>query len=182
MSSKRPDAPPSALGLHIVRDDSPAETSYDAADSSAVSKHVAPAWRSAPKRPSKIVELDGVPRARWRIEADVVYLWNQRLWRKEPVGCVLCFEHDDDVHPTLSTLDDSMCVCLEHGALTQIAYSMKKVYTITLGGISREGEETLNDTMLFPAEMTLAEQNALIERLLDEAQVAEAEAGAAPQE
>jgi hypothetical protein len=162
--------------LRIVRDDDDADEPVTTLPAQA------PGWRPGPRGPTRVVELDGVPRARWQLADDTVYLWNGALWRKELVGCVLCIEHTDDDHATLSKLDDSMIVCLEHGALTQVAYSMKKVYTISIGAVTREGEEIVNDTMLFPAEMTLAEQNELSERLLDEAQREEDDAGVVPDE
>ena len=134
-------------------------------------------------RPRKLIELDGVPASRWRIDPDAVYLWKGRLWRKEKVGCVLCVEHTDNDHLTFASADGpwpSAFVCMQHGELTEVAYEMKKHYAITIGSVYREGEERVNDTMLFPAEMTYAAQVALIERLLDEAQQEEAEAGPAP--
>jgi len=139
----------------------------------------------ATQRPMKIVELDGTPRSRWRIDLDAVYLWKGRLWRKEKVGCVLCCEIDDNDHLTFATAEQRFAtafVCMQHGELCEVPYEMKKVYTVTIGSVVREGEERLNDTMLFPTEMTLASRNALIERLLDEAQQEEVEAGPAPTE
>lgn len=134
-------------------------------------------------RPREIVELDGIPMARWRIEPEAVYLWKGRLWRKEPVGCVLCVEMDDNHHLTFASADSrwaSTFICMQHGELCEVGFELKKRYEITLDGVVREGEEILSDTMLFPAEMTLTERAAMIERLLDEAQDAEAAAGPVP--
>jgi hypothetical protein len=136
---------------------------------------------AAPRtRPTPVIDLDGIPRARWRIEPGARYLWNGRMWIQEQVGCVLCVE--DDAALTFSTVDDRspVVVCTEHGELCEVPYEMRKVYTIRVGDIVREGEESIVDTMLFPTEMTLSQRNALIERLLDEAQADEAEAGAVP--
>lgn len=133
----------------------------------------------------KIIELDGVPTSCWRIEPEAVYLWKGRLWRKEPVGCVLCVEHDDNDHATFSSADSGraeLFVCMQHGELCEVAYELKKHYEISIGGVVREGDEILNDTLLLPAEMTIAQRTALIESLLDEAQEAEVAAGAAPAE
>lgn len=73
---------------------------------------------------------------------------------------------------------------MKHGELVEIPFSMKKVFFLRLGfpgtEVVREGEETLDDTMLFPAAMTVAARNALIERLLDEAAETEHQAGPAP--
>ena len=131
-------------------------------------------------RPAPVIELDGVPRARWRIQPGARYLWNGRMWIHERVGCVLCVE--DDAALTFSTVDarSPAVVCTEHGELCEVPYEMRKVYTIRVGDIVREGEETLEDTMLFPTEMTLSQRNALNERLLDEAQADEADAGPVP--
>lgn len=108
-----------------------------------------------------------------------MYAWNRRLWRVEQVGCVLCVEHDDDAHRTLTTVDawSQRFVCLVHGELCEVPYSMRKVFTVRVGDVTREGEETLDDSMLFPADMTLAARHALIEKLLDEAVEEEDEAG-----
>ena len=138
---------------------------------------------AAANRPRKIIELDGVPTGRWRIEPEAVYLWKGRLWRKESVGCVLCAELDDNDHLTFASAEQTFAtrfICMQHGDLYEVGFEVKKRYTITIGTALREGEEELCDTMLIPAEMTLAEQTALIERLLDEAQHEEVAAGAAP--
>ncbi len=140
---------------------------------------------STKRRPRKLIELEGVPIHDWRIEADAVYLWKGRLWSKEPVGCVLCVEHDDNDHLTFATAEGpwpSAFVCMQHGELHEVAYELKKHYEITIGGVYREGEERVCDTMLFPTEMTYAAQVELIERLLDEAQQEEADAGPSPVE
>jgi len=127
-----------------------------------------------------VIELDEVPRSQWRFEHGPRYLWNHRLWTVEKVGCVLCVE--DDNAATLSTVDGGppLFLCMEHGALCEVPYAVRKVYTVRIGDIEREGEETLDDSMLFPAEMTLGHRNTLIEKLLDEAQQEEAAAGPVP--
>jgi hypothetical protein len=136
------------------------------------------------RRPAKLIELDGVPLHKWRIEPDAVYLWKGRLWRKEPVGCVLCVEQEGNGYLTFASAErwPSAYFCMQHGELCEVGYEMKKRYEITIGNVVREGEERVNDTMLFPTEMTLGERTTLIERLLDEAQEEEAEAGPAPSE
>lgn len=132
--------------------------------------------------PTKIVELDGVPVSKWKLDANAVHMWKGKLWKKENVGCVLCVEKEGNEHVTLCHADDSgkeHFHCMEHGELTAVGYSMKKVYAITIGTVTREGTEELSDIMLFPAEMTLPEQEKLINHLLDEAQKEEAESGPA---
>ena len=133
--------------------------------------------------PTKIIELDDVPSKNWKIDPNAIFLWKNRLWKKEAVGCVLCVEKEGPEHVTLchSDKDDKETFqCMEHGELVAVPYSMKKEYTIRIGDVLREGEELLEDTMLFPAGLTVSERNALIERLLDEAQKDEKESGPAP--
>ena len=133
--------------------------------------------------PTKIVELDGVPVSKWKLDPAAVHLWKGKLWKKEKVGCVLCVEKEGNEHVTLSHVDNDgkeHFHCMEHGELSEVSYSMRKVYKITIGTVVREGEESLDDVMLFPAEMTLPEQETLINRLLDEAQKEEADSGPAP--
>jgi len=133
--------------------------------------------------PTKIIELDGIPVSKWKLDSNAVHLWKGRLWKKEKVGCVLCVEKEGNEHTTLSYVDDAgkeHCHCMEHGELASVSYSMRKVYKVTIGTVTREGEESLDDFMLFPAEMTLQEQEALINRLLDESQKEEADSGPAP--
>lgn len=133
--------------------------------------------------PTKIIELDGVPSKNWKIEGNAVLLWKGKLWKKEPVGCVLCVEKEGNEHITLCHSDDhdkDTFHCMEHGELVEVPYSMRKVYTVQIGEVHREGTEELADTMLFPAEMELSARNELIGRLLDEAQSEEVKSGPAP--
>lgn len=135
------------------------------------------------KGPTKIIELDGVPSSKWKIEPNALHLWKGKLWRKEPVGCVLCVEKEGNDHITFSRDEDDGTTtfhCMEHGELVEVPYTMRKTYVIRIGDVVREGEESLEDTMLFPSEMTLTTRNALIEKMLDEAQQEEKEAGPAP--
>lgn len=133
--------------------------------------------------PTKIIELDGIPSKNWKLDVNAVHLWNGKLWRKEKVGCVLCVESTGSEYATLCHTDKNGVEtfhCMNHGALIAVPYSMKKVYTIRIGDVVREGEEEVVDTMLFPEEMTLTARNELIERLLDEAQSDEKQSGPAP--
>jgi hypothetical protein len=133
--------------------------------------------------PTKIVELDGIPTAKWKLDANATFLWKNRLWRRENVGCVLCVEKDGPEHVTFCHVDENGVEsfhCMEHSELVAVPYSMKKVYTIQIGSVIREGQETLEDTMLFPEEMDLVSRDELINRLLDEAQSDEKESGPAP--
>jgi hypothetical protein len=122
--------------------------------------------------PTKIIELDGKPRSKWRIEEGAMHLWEGKLWRKDVVGCVLCVEQEGNDYITFARTDDDgaeHCHCVEHGPLDEVKYSMVKQYTVTIGGVVREGEEVVNDSMLFPASMSTEEKDELINKLLDEA-------------
>ena len=137
------------------------------------------------KGPTKIIDLDGIPSKDWKLESKAVHLYKGKLWTKEAVGCCLCVAKEGPEFVTLCTTDEDgvdHLHCMEHGELVPVKYSMKKVYTITIGDITRDGEETLDDVMLFPAEMTLAARNEVINGFLDQGQKEEVEAGAAPLE
>jgi hypothetical protein len=133
--------------------------------------------------PTKIIELDGIPSKNWKLDSNAVHLWEGKLWRKEKVGCVLCVEKEGPEHSTLCHANAEGVEsfhCMEHGELSAIPYNMKKVYTITIGDVVREGEEELEDVMLFPRGMDLTARNELINRLLDEAHNSEKESGTSP--
>lgn len=135
--------------------------------------------------PTKIIELDGIPVKNWKIDPNAVHLFKGKLWSKEPVGCICCVEREGPEFTTFSTVDSNGVEhfqCMEHGTLVEIPYSMRKVYTIKIGDVVREGEQSVDDTMLFPAEMEVSVRNALIDRLLDEADKDEIEAGPQPEE
>ncbi len=107
-----------------------------------------------------------------------VYEIMGRIWPEiEPVGCVLCVENE---HPsTLARIGDDgdeHFWCRQHGPLVEIPYSMVKHYTVAIGGVTRVGEETVRDSMLFPA-LSETERIELVESLLDEADAEEHEAG-----
>lgn len=137
-----------------------------------------------PLRPLRLIDLDNIPLSEWPISVDAAYSYRGGLWLRENTGCVCCCELEGPEHVTLCRIDDENgaehFLCMTHGELVEVPFTMNKVYTIKIGDVLREGEESLDDTMLFPAEMTLGERNALVERLLDEAAVAEHEAGPAP--
>ena len=103
------------------------------------------------------------------IDGRSAYSWRGRVWQKEDVGCVLCVENGS-ISTLSSTNDDGTEVfhCMEHGDLAQVQYQMVKKYTVAIGDVVREGEETVLDSMLFPASMTADERTALIDKLLDE--------------
>jgi len=131
------------------------------------------------KGPTKIIELDGVPVNKWKVDVNALHLWKGKLWRKEPVGCVLCVEKNGI---TLSHNEEDGTTsfhCMEHGPLVSVPYSVRKTYTIQIGDVVRQGEESVDDAMLFPEETTLPARNALIEKMLDEAQQEEKDAGPA---
>lgn len=122
--------------------------------------------------PRKIIELDGKPEQSWHLDSTAVHLWKGKLWKWEPIGCILCIEQEGIPHETLSTEVDedgeTQYCCMTHGALQKIPYTMEKKFRVTLGGITRDGFETVTDAMLFPQSMDEEEKNSLICRLLDE--------------
>ncbi len=108
------------------------------------------------------------------------YEFRGRLWTVEqPVGCVLCVEKPQP--STLVTTDmegnESFHCVLGHGQLIEIPYSMTKNFVVVIGDVTREGEESVADSMLFPASLSETERTELIEQLLDEADEEEHEAG-----
>lgn len=122
--------------------------------------------------PTKIIELDGKERSKWRVEEGAMHLWEGKLWRKDVVGCVLCVEKEGNDHVTFARIDDDgaeHCHCVNCGPLDEVSYSMVKQYVVTIGGVVREGEEVVKDSMLFPASMSTEEKDELINKLLDEA-------------
>ena len=130
-----------------------------------------------------MVDVDDLPRDRWPIDGSAILVLRGRRFTVEKVGCCLCVEQEGSF--TLCHADAAgveSFLCMEHGELVAVPYSMKKVYTITIGDVVREGEELLEDSMLFTEEMTLVARNELINRLLDEAVIDEQQAGAAPTE
>lgn len=134
-------------------------------------------------RPLLMVDVDHLPRERWPLDGSVAIVLRGRMFTIEPVGCVLCVELEGNDHVTLCHVDAhgaEYFLCLTHGELSPVEYVLEKTYLVRISSITRTGEQTVDDTMLFPVEMKLAERNALIERLLDEAAAAEDEVGAAP--
>ena len=143
--------------------------------------------------PTKIIELDGKPRSQWRVEEDALHLWEGKLWRREAVGCVLCVEEEGIDHTTFSRTEvsagddgeETKCEhfhCMKHGALDEVKYEMVKKYTVTIGGVVRDGEVSVEDSMLFPTSMSQDERVELINKLLDEADEEEKDAGASPED
>lgn len=135
--------------------------------------------------PTKIIDLDGIPSKKWKLDINAVHLWRGKLWKKEPIGCVLCAEKSDPEYATLCHSDNNGIdhhYCMNHGDLTAVEYVMTKTYQISIGGIVRSGTEEVEDVILFPQEMTLASRNELINRILNEAQQEEIDCGPAPPE
>lgn len=135
--------------------------------------------------PKKIIELEGKEPSRWRIEDGALHLWNGKLWSKELVGCVQCVEKEGNDHITFSRSDnegEEHFHCMEHGLLDEVKYSMVKQYTVTIGGIVRTGEQSAEDTMLFPSSMSTNEKTSLIKTILDEMEEDEEEAGLHPED
>lgn len=133
--------------------------------------------------PRKIIDLDGVPLHKWRLENGAMHVFKGRSWSKEPVGCILCIEEKGPEHSTLSYEDASgkeQFLCMTHGDLEEVPYSSVKTYTFRIGNIVRENEVKLEDSMLFPRSMSAKERDELITSMMDEEEEAEQAAGAFP--
>jgi len=142
--------------------------------------------------PTKIIELDGKPRSSWRLEKKALHLWKGKLWRLVEAGCFFCAEEAEraraeglDVEGFVTFTRDHddgtpESWCMDHGELHEIPYSMEKKFKIVIGGVTREGETSCSDVMLFPVSMSEDERNEAIESLLGELEADEVSAGPAP--
>ena len=90
---------------------------------------------------------------------------------------MLCIDSDNPTLCNVGADGIEAFHCMEHGELVAVPFLVKKVYTVAIGDVIREGEESVNDSMLFPAAMTPGERDELVGRLLDEAQQEEVSRG-----
>lgn len=120
--------------------------------------------------PRKIIDLDGIPESKWKIEDGATHLYNQKLWTKENAGCVLCVEaeREDPRGQTLKSHDDDhVAVCLTHGPLDEVQFTVSREFKIKIGEIERNGIETINDVVWIPKSLPPDERQNLLERLAD---------------
>jgi hypothetical protein len=127
----------------------------------------------AMKGPRKILELDGNPKSRWKLETGALHLWESKLWAWEVAGCILCAEMDNAENQTLTRQDDDGTEhyhCLHHGELEKVSYSIVRKCTVRIGTVEREFKDTEDDFLLFPSDMDPAERTKLTEAMITEAQ------------
>ena len=125
------------------------------------------------KGPRKILELDGNPKSRWRLDTTALHLFEGKLWAWEVAGCILCAEMDDSGHQTLCREDDDGVAhhhCLEHGSLDQVPYSITRLCTVKIGNVEREFKDTEEEYLLFPSDMEPEARTKLTEAMIQEAQ------------
>ena len=130
--------------------------------------------------PRKIVDFDGTPQDRWAIDRNAVHLYKSKLWTHITTGCALCVEADrtDVMGQTLqSSEDEHVTVCLTHGPLDEIKYSIRRDVTITIGDQSRVGHQNIDDVILVPACLQGESRDALIAKLVEYVSVDEIQKG-----
>lgn len=130
--------------------------------------------------PRKIIDLDSVCEEEWKVDTSAVHLFQSQLWTHLQIGCVLCVEAEraDPKGQTLQSSDGKSRICLTHGPLVEVGYSIRRDVVIKLGHLERRGERVFSDVVLIPSQLSDAERNALLERLIDVA--AEEEDGKDP--
>lgn len=119
--------------------------------------------------PKKIIDLDILPEHKWQIETEALHLYHDKLWRYEQAGCVICVECErKDAHgQTLSMADDpGQFICLTHGKLEEITYSITRMVTVKIGDVERTGVQSVSDAILIPVEMDTEERDELLDRLI----------------
>jgi len=141
--------------------------------------------------PRKIIDLN--PDETPQLKLGVAYQYRGRIWQTEKIGCVQCLDdyeqeakanEDEDAgerpRRTLSYADEGgneHFLCMKHGPIESVNYSIVKKYEIVIGDFRREDEVRLDDIMLFPVSMVGEEREAFIMRMLDEQEEYEAETG-----
>lgn len=129
-------------------------------------------------KPREIVDLDLLQESSWQIKPDAWHLYHGKLWRHEQTGCVLCVECErNDAHgQTLQLVDDErQRICLTHGALEEVAYSITRKVIIKIGVEEREVVQSITDALLIPADLDPEERDELLDRLISAAAESEAD-------
>jgi hypothetical protein len=124
------------------------------------------------KGPRKILELDGNPKSRWKLESGALHLFEDKLWAWEIAGCILCAEQNDAEHQTLcrDEGEEEHFHCLHHGPLDKVGYAITRLCTVRIGDVEREFRDVEEDYLLFPREMSEEERAKLTQALIAEAQ------------
>ena len=124
------------------------------------------------KGPRKILELDGNPKSRWKLESGALHLFENHLWSWEVAGCIVCCESNDATDQTLCREEEGKEIfhCLNHGHLDKIEYAITRKCTVRIGDVERDFRDVETDFLLFPSEMDEADRTKLTEALIAEAQ------------
>lgn len=122
--------------------------------------------------PRKILELDGKPKGRWRLETGALHLFKGQLWSWEIAGCIICADQSEAERQTLCREDDGVEYfrCLEHGPLDRVEYVITRRCTVRIGAVEREFVDTEQDYLLFPADMEPEARTRITEAMISEAQ------------
>jgi len=126
--------------------------------------------------PKRIIELAEDP-SQWEgLDRNAHLMHNGRLWIWMPAGCVQCVESSQPKDQTLRAVDDfDVFVCQNHGPLEKVSYVFEQHYTIQLGSRTVTGSRRTEDFLLFAKNQTVEEREALITRILAEAEDHEVE-------
>lgn len=122
--------------------------------------------------PKKIIDLDVLPEGDWKIETGALHLYHDKLWKYEQTGCVLCAECErGDAHgQTLSSISDSkQFLCLTHGILEEVKYTITRQVTVKIGEFERTASQSIEDAVLMPVDMEQDERNEILDRLVSAA-------------
>jgi hypothetical protein len=122
--------------------------------------------------PRKILELDGNPKSRWKLESGALHLFEDKLWAWEIAGCILCAEENDAEHQTLCREDEKEehFHCLHHGSLEKVSYAITRLCTVRIGDVEREFRDVEEDYLLFPSKMSEEERTKVTHAMIAEAQ------------
>lgn len=125
--------------------------------------------------PKRIIEHEEDP-STWKVDKNALHLRAGRLWKYMPVGCVCCVDSPDPKAKTFqSDEDEQLFVCGVHGPLEVVPYRSTRQYVVTIGELRVEGDQTLEDSFLFPRSLTPEKRKEMLQNLMDDAVVYEKE-------
>ena len=122
--------------------------------------------------PREIIDLDNTPEQDWKVDERARHIRGGELWELELAGCVLCVEAErsDAKGQTLRRSDDDHCfICLTHGPLDEVPFSIRRDFVVRIGNFTRTGNQEVNDVVLIPKSMSENERQDLYGRLVDAA-------------
>ncbi len=119
--------------------------------------------------PRKIIDLDLTPESEWEVDDKALHLYLSQLWSHVTTGCVLCVESDrtDAKGQTLRSVENETSLCLTHGELDEVPYTITRDYLVKFGNVERRGRQEYSDMVLIPKSMPELDRINLIERLLE---------------